>query len=381
MQNKFRGVMQSPVTPLKDDYSLDLPTFEKVLDFHVRTGAPAISWPHHKGESLSLTIPERKRFAEAAVKVVAGRVPVTVHVSALAVEDTMELARHAQEIGADGILAITPYFWTPTREAIHDYFVRLCTSIDLPVLSYNSPSYLAGVEITGDLMSRLIERLPNFVGVKEASFNSEKFLEISRVALALRPNFALLTGVEFLLPSVPLGGVGSYSAAGSICPNLCAAAVRGLHGRRLAARARAAIQDDAALAPVQRPVSVLAQGRHGDHGPPGRADAPAAADRHQGAAGLSSASSSRTSASSTPSRTAGEFKREIHVSLQPGLVHTPVTPFTRDHRIDFDLFAKLIEFHLAQRRGRARAADACRRVGQPHRRGAARAARLRHQAA
>jgi len=222
MQNKFRGVMQSPVTPLKDDYSLDLATFEKVLDFHVRTGAPAISWPHHKGESLNLTIPERKRFAEAAVKVVAGRVPVTVHVSALAVEDTMELAQHAQKIGADGILAITPYFWTPTRDAIHAYFVRLCSSIDIPVLSYNSPSYLAGVEITGELMSSLIERLPNFVGVKEASFNSEKFLEISRVALSLRPNFALLTGVEFLLPSVPLGGVGSYSAAGSICPNLCA---------------------------------------------------------------------------------------------------------------------------------------------------------------
>ena len=118
MQNKFRGVMQSPITPLKDDYSLDLPTFEKVLDFHVRTGAPAISWPHHKGESLSLTIPERKRFAEATVKVVAGRVPVTIHVSALAVEDTMELAQHAQEIGADGILAITPYFWTPSLAAV-----------------------------------------------------------------------------------------------------------------------------------------------------------------------------------------------------------------------------------------------------------------------
>jgi 4-hydroxy-tetrahydrodipicolinate synthase len=221
LPNKFRGVMQSPVTPLKDDFSLDLPTFEKVLDFHVRSGAPAISWPHHKGESLNLTIPERKLFAEAAVKAVAGRVPVTIHVSALAVDDTMALARHAQDIGADGILAITPYFWAPAIEAIEAYFVRLCGSIDLPVLSYNSPSYLNGVEITGDLMARLIEELPNFAGVKEASFNSEKFLEISRAALALRPNFAMLTGVEFLLPSVPLGGVGSYSAAGSICPNLC----------------------------------------------------------------------------------------------------------------------------------------------------------------
>ena len=222
MAIKLRGVMQSPVTPLKDDFSPDLPTFERLLDFHVRTSATAISWPHHKGESLNLTIAERKRFAEAAVRMVDGRMPVTIHVSALAVEDSMELARHAQQIGADGIIAITPYFWNPSLEAIHDYFVRLCPAIDLPVISYNSPSYLAGVEITGELMARLIERLPNFVGVKEASFNSEKFLEISRAALALRPDFAMLTGVEYLLPSVPLGGVGSYSAAGSICPKLCA---------------------------------------------------------------------------------------------------------------------------------------------------------------
>jgi len=221
MAIELRGVMQSPVTPLKADFSPDLPTFERLLDFHVRTSGTAISWPHHKGESLNLTIAERKRFAEAAVKAVAGRVPVSIHVSALAVEDSMELARHAQEIGADAVVAITPYFWNPSKEAIYDHFVRLGTAIDLPLIAYNSPSYLAGVEIDGELVSRLIERLPNFVGMKEASFDSEKFLEIARAALALRPDFAMITGVEYLLPSVPLGGVGSYSSAGAICPNLC----------------------------------------------------------------------------------------------------------------------------------------------------------------
>ena len=55
----LKGVMQSPVTPLKEDFSPDLATFEKLLEFHVSTGATAISWPHHKGESLNLTIPER----------------------------------------------------------------------------------------------------------------------------------------------------------------------------------------------------------------------------------------------------------------------------------------------------------------------------------
>jgi len=223
MALNLKGVMQSPVTPLKADFSPDLQTFEKLLDFHVRTGATAISWPHHKGESLNLTIAERKAFAEVAVKVVAKRIPVSIHVSALAVEDSMELARHAQQIGADAIIAITPYFWHPTVESLYDYFVRLGTSIDLPLIAYNSPDYLAGLEFTGDLTRRLIERLPNFIAMKEASFNSERFLEISRVALALRPEFSIIAGVEFLAPSVPLGGKGSYSSAGAICPNLCTA--------------------------------------------------------------------------------------------------------------------------------------------------------------
>ena len=221
MALKLRGVMQSTVTPLKDDFSPDLPTFEKLVEFHVRTGATAIAWPLHKAESLNMTIAERKRFAEVAVKVTAGRVPVSIHVSALAVEDSLELARHAEKIGADAVLAITPYFWHYDNETLYNYFVRVATHTGLPFIAYNSPSYLEGVEITGDMTRRLIERLPNFVGIKEASFDSEKFLEISRVALSMKPDFAMIAGVEFLLPSVPLGGAGSYSSAGAICPNLC----------------------------------------------------------------------------------------------------------------------------------------------------------------
>ena len=218
----FRGVMQSPVTPLKDDFSLDIPTYERLVDFHVRTGATAISWPHHKAESLNLTIAERKLAAEATVKSVAGRVPVSIHVSALSVEDSMELAQHAQKVGADAIIAITPYFWGPSPDAIYDYFVRLGTSVDLPMIAYNSPAYLEGVEITAELIERLLKRLPNLIAMKEASFNSEKFMEISRIALKLRPSFSIVAGVEFLAPSVPLGCQGSYSSSGGICPNLCA---------------------------------------------------------------------------------------------------------------------------------------------------------------
>jgi 4-hydroxy-tetrahydrodipicolinate synthase len=217
----LKGVMQSPVTPLEEDFSPDYATFERLVDFHVRTGATAISWPHHKAESLNLTMAERKALSEVAIKAVAKRVPISIHVSALSVEDTFDLARHAQKAGADAIIAITPYFWKYPPEAIYDHFVRLGTSIDLPMIAYNSPSYLAGVEFTGEMTARLIQRLPNFIGMKEASFNSEKFLDILSAALPLRPTFAMIAGVEYLLPSISLGGAGSYSSAGAICPNLC----------------------------------------------------------------------------------------------------------------------------------------------------------------
>ena len=121
--------------------------------------------------------------------------------------------------------------------------------------------------------------------MKEASFDSEKFLEISRVALALRPDFAMIAGVEFLLPSVPLGGAGSYSSAGAICPNLCTQLFEACVAGEWRARASSSTSWSRLWDLFRDQYPVVPQGRHGDHGTPGRAHAPAAADRHQGAPG------------------------------------------------------------------------------------------------
>ncbi len=231
MSLTLEGVMQSTVTPFKDDFSLDQATFERLLDFHVRTSGTTISWPHHKSESPSLTIAERKHFAEVAVKVVNKRVPVTIYVNSRSIEDVLSLARHAQEIGADGIICATPYFWKSSQQALYDHFVYLATAVDLPLIVYNSPNRL-GVEFTGELMKRLVDRLPNLVGIKEASFNSEKFVELARAIHSVRPSFALIAAVEFLAPSVPLGCVGAYSAAGAVSPTCVRSfTTRALHGR------------------------------------------------------------------------------------------------------------------------------------------------------
>jgi dihydrodipicolinate synthase/N-acetylneuraminate lyase len=218
----LRGIMQAPVTPLKDDFSFDGAGFEKMVDFHVRHGAPAIAWPHHKAESLNLTIAERKLGAEIAVKTVAKRVPVSIFVGTLSEEDSLDLARHAQKVGADMILTISPYCRRPSQEETFDSIVRIATHTDLPVLTYNSPWRNGeGVEFTGELTRRLIERLPNYIGMKDAGFHSPKFLEISCVALKMRPGFSIIIGVEHLLAAYPLGACGSFSSSGAIAPNLC----------------------------------------------------------------------------------------------------------------------------------------------------------------
>jgi len=168
----LHGVMQAPVTPLKDDFSFDGDGFAKMVDFHVRHKAPAIAWPHHKAESLNLTMAERKLGAEIAVKTINKRVPLSIFVGTLSEEDSLDLARHAQKIGADMILTISPYCRRPSQEEIFDSIVRIGTHTDLPVLTYNSPWR-----------------------------NGE--------------------GVEHLLAAFPLGACGSFSSSGAIAPNLC----------------------------------------------------------------------------------------------------------------------------------------------------------------
>jgi 4-hydroxy-tetrahydrodipicolinate synthase len=219
---RLYGVMQAPVTPLNEDFSVDYDRLAKMVDFHVRNGAPAIAWPHHKAESPNLTIEERKKGAEVLVETVAGRVPVSIFAAALSEEDALGIARHAQKAGADMLLTISPYCRRPSQNEIFKSIVRIGTQTDLPVATYNSPWRNGeGVEFTSELVERLIERLPNYIGMKDAGFHSEKFMDISRVALSMRPDFVIIMGLEHLLGSFPLGAKGSFSSCGAIAPNLC----------------------------------------------------------------------------------------------------------------------------------------------------------------
>jgi 4-hydroxy-tetrahydrodipicolinate synthase len=213
------GVMHVPVTPFNNDLSVDYATFEKLVDWHVRQQPSSLCVILHIAESVSLTKEEHKKLIEISVKVTAGRVPVIANVSMAGTDQAIDLARHSEKVGADAVICISPYYWPVPEEALFDHFMRVATATRLPFMIYNSPIF-QGVSLSPKFLVRLIEKLPNFIGEKEASHNFEYFIEARRATQAVRPEFGLILGVEYMIPSVSMGGVGSMSIAGGVAPRL-----------------------------------------------------------------------------------------------------------------------------------------------------------------
>src|SRR5215469_12862854 len=201
-----RGLIHVPVTPLTADNTVDLATFERVVDFLVKQNAAALCVNLHLAESLNLTLDERKQLAECAIDVAAGRVPVIVHVSTPGTDQAIELARHAEGIGADCVMAIAPYYWKPSQEALFDHFAAIMRATALPFIAYNSPTIMDGTGILPETLVKLMQSFPQMIGLKEASHNWEKYLALGRAARSVRDDFGLFVGTEWMVPSLTLGG-------------------------------------------------------------------------------------------------------------------------------------------------------------------------------
>lgn len=239
---KLAGVVGTPVTPFTPDLELDTVALERLVDFHVTQGSNVLALPMHIGESLNLSIEERKTMAEVAVKTVGRRIPVLVHVSLPGTSQTVELARHAESVGADGVVVVTPYHWRPEPDALFEHFGSVADAVAIDVLLYNFPGRL-GVAVTPDLVKRLIDRHPNVVGMKDATYDMQAFTEMARRVTEVAPGFALFTGVEYPLPGMALGGVGCFSPSLQLAPGLvralCEACADGDFARALPLQRRA----------------------------------------------------------------------------------------------------------------------------------------------
>ena len=192
-----RGIIHVPVTPFTADNKVDLDTFARVIEFLLKHDASSLCVNLHLAESLNLTMDERKLLAKTAVEVVRKRVPVIVHVSMPGTDQAIDLARDAEKNGADVITAIAPA-----------------------------------------TLIKLMERFPNFVGLKEASHNWEKYLELGRAARSVRPEFGLFVGTEWMIPCLTLGGTACMSVFGGISPRF----VKSLYDATTAGRLKEALE-------------------------------------------------------------------------------------------------------------------------------------------
>ncbi|MGQ7791280.1 dihydrodipicolinate synthase family protein [Faunimonas sp. B44] len=227
-----RGIIHCPVTPFDPANAVDLDTFARVVEFLLRQEPAALCVNLHLAESLNLTLEERMVLAEAAVAVAAGRAPVIVNVSTPGTDQAITLARHAEKVGADCLMAITPYHWKPSQDAIYAHFAALMTASALPMLGYNSPHAMGGIGFAPATLVRIMRDFPRFIGLKEASHNWETYVALGRAGRSVMPDFGLFVGTEWMIPSFTLGGVACMSIQGGVAPRL----VKALHEATVSGR-------------------------------------------------------------------------------------------------------------------------------------------------
>ena len=213
----LRGFIGTPVTTFKPDESLDGDHFQKVVDFLTRKGANVLASPMHMGECLLMTTEERKTLAKLTVEAVNGRIPTYINCSLSGTREVIDLAQYAQKIGAQGIVAVTPYFYHPANAPLVDHFVTVANSVDISVILYRNVSV---GELPLEVLTEVVQRCPNVVGIKEGGHEMGYFTEACRLTSGIRPEFRVFDGVENVSNTVPVGGAGCFSPISELAPVL-----------------------------------------------------------------------------------------------------------------------------------------------------------------
>lgn len=208
-----RGVFAPNITPFSAQ-SVDEAALRRVLDYLIDAGATGLVPCGTTGESATLTLEEHARVIEITAEHARGRVPVIAGTGSNSTAEAIALTKHAEQVGVDAALLICPYYNRPTQPGLIAHFTQIAAATSLPIIMYNVPSR-TGVNMTAATTAEL-SRVPNIVGVKEASGDLAQVTEILRLAA---PGFAVLSGDGNLTFSICcLGGVGGILADAHILP-------------------------------------------------------------------------------------------------------------------------------------------------------------------
>ena len=214
------GLAHAPITPFTPELQIDFGLFEKVIEFHLRNGAHALALPMHTAESVSLSDAEQRQLIAFTVKQVKGRVPVIAHVSDAGTAIAAERARTVQDAGAAALVATTPYYWTPPAAMVLEHFAQIGAAVTIPFFVFYTPGELPGTKLDTGLVLKLIDRLPNFAGVVDASLDWQFMINIVSNAWRVRPDFQLVSGTEYMVSAGAVGATSMFSSLAGVAPKL-----------------------------------------------------------------------------------------------------------------------------------------------------------------
>jgi 4-hydroxy-tetrahydrodipicolinate synthase len=212
----FEGVLPAIITPFKRTpaMGLDIPGLERNIGFLLSRGIHGIVPCGSTGESATLTFEEHEKVMEITVDKINGKIPVLAGTGSNNTAEAVRLTKAAKDIGADGVLVISPYYNKPNRSGLIKHFTKLA-DLDIPVVMYNVPGR-TGQNLEPDLVAELAQH-PNIVGIKEASGNIS---QMSRILEETQDeDFVLISGDDNItLPILALGGAGVISVAANVDP-------------------------------------------------------------------------------------------------------------------------------------------------------------------
>jgi len=210
----FTGTGTALVTPFRGDGSLDEETLQALVKRQIDAGIDFLVPCGTTGESPTLTHEEHLRVVEITVKFAKGRVPVLAGAGGYNTAEVIALARELAELGADGILSVTPYYNKPTQEGLFQHYRAIAEAVPLPIILY-SVQGRTGVNIEPGTVKRLAE-IESIVGIKEASGNVS---QMAAILNAVPDEFIVLSGDDAIaLPVISLGGRGVISVVSNEIP-------------------------------------------------------------------------------------------------------------------------------------------------------------------
>ena len=212
-QPVFEGLATAIVTPFRNG-TIDIPTFEKLLDAQLAANVDAIVVCGTTGEAATLSYNERMALIERCVRTVDRRVPVIAGSGTNSTASSIALSKAAQSAGVDALLTVTPYYNKASQSGLVQHFSAIADAVDIPVILYNVPSR-TGVGCTAQTYQALAKH-PNIAGVKEAS---DDFDLIQDTLNLCPPGFTVWSGNDGSTAAImALGGKGVISVAANVVP-------------------------------------------------------------------------------------------------------------------------------------------------------------------